>query len=143
MANGNNKRMICIDGFSGAGGLSLGLKMAGFDVRAAFDWDGPSVESYRNNLGDHILQADAREVTAALLRDKCGLKNGSQVDLFAGGPPCQGFSKQKRGAHLGDERNALVKEYLRLVRELRPRAFLLENVAMFAQVRGRKLLQEF
>src|SRR5205807_9907178 len=58
------------------------------------------------------------------------------------GPPCQGFSKQKRGAHRGDERNALVREFLRLVRELRPRACLLENVSQLAQVRGRHLVTE-
>ena len=67
----------------------------------------------------------------------------SDLDLFAGGPPCQGFSKQRRGAHLGDKRNELVLEYLRLVEELRPRAFLLENVPMMAQVRGAHLVDQF
>src|SRR5438067_4439406 len=65
---------------------------------------------------------------------------GRTLDLFAGGPPCQGFSKQKRGAHLGDERNNLVLEFARLVRETHPRFFLLENVDQLGKKRGRDLL---
>lgn len=140
---GSTDDPICVDAFCGPGGLSLGLGRAGFDVRAAFDFDARSVETYRRNLGDHAFRADARAVTAEQLREACGLTPGRELDLFAGGPPCQGFSKQKRGAHLGDARNELVREYLRLVKGLRPRCFLLENVAMFAQVRGRRLLDEF
>ena len=138
-----NKPLTCIDAFCGPGGLSLGLRRAGFSVRFAMDLDKFSVETYRNNLGDHVKLTDACEVTGTHLRKACGLPAGEDLDLFAGGPPCQGFSKQKRGAHLGDKRNALVRQYLRLVRELNPKAFLLENVAMFAQVRGKKLLAEF
>lgn len=140
---GTSERPICVDAFSGPGGLSLGLRLAGFDVRAAFDWDDWSVKTYRRNLGEHGFLADATQVTGDQLREACALRPGEELDLFAGGPPCQGFSKQKRGAHLGDKRNEMVREYLRLVCELRPRCFLLENVAMFAQVRGRKLLGEF
>jgi DNA (cytosine-5)-methyltransferase 1 len=131
-----------VDAFCGPGGLSLGLRRAGFDVRAAFDFNAKAVETYRRNLGFHVFQADVRTVTAERLRELCGLVPGRELDLFAGGPPCQGFSKQKRGAHLGDARNELIREYLRLATELRPRGFLLENVAMFAQIRGRKLLEE-
>ncbi|EIR5190363.1 DNA cytosine methyltransferase, partial [Salmonella enterica] len=65
------------------------------------------------------------------------------LDLFSGGPPCQGFSKQRKGAHLlNDERNKLVLEYSRLVNELNPRAFLFENVEIFGQKRGRDLIDE-
>ena len=72
--------------------------------------------------------------------DKC---RKSDIDLLAGGPPCQGFSKQKRGAHLGDKRNALVLEHLRLINEVRPKAFLMENVATLAGVRGGHLVERF
>jgi DNA (cytosine-5)-methyltransferase 1 len=132
----------CIEAFSGPGGLSLGLMRAGFDVRAAFDIDGPSVDTYRRNLGDHGFQADIRDLTADDLRERAGLTT-REVDLLAGGPPCQGFSKQKRGAHLGDKRNALVLEQLRLIHELRPRAFLMENIPQLAQVRGEHLVSAF
>jgi DNA (cytosine-5)-methyltransferase 1 len=134
-------RPTCIDAFSGPGGLSLGLLRAGFDVGAAFDLDALSVETYRRNLGNHVFQADARTLTAEELLDRARLRG--DLDLFAGGPPCQGFSKQKRGAHLGDERNALVLEFLRIAREIHPRSILLENVPMMAQKRGRHLVLEF
>mgnify|MGYP002402796957 CR=1 FL=1 len=131
-----------VDAFSGPGGLSLGLTRAGFAVRAAFDNDPWSIATYRRNLGEHGFQADARQITADHLRARSALRESEELDLFAGGPPCQGFSKQKRGAHLGDERNELVREFLRLTRELHPRAFLLENVSQLAQVRGRHLVAE-
>lgn len=132
----------CIDAFCGSGGLSLGLQRAGFRILAAFDWDEPSVSTYRRNLGDHVFRADAREVSVPELRAFVGLEEDEELDLLAGGPPCQGFSKQKRGAHLGDPRNELVLEFLRLIRELRPRTFLLENVSQLAQARGRHLVEE-
>jgi len=135
--------LTAIDSFSGAGGLSLGLHRAGFDVRSAFDLDEQAVASYVKNFGPHCMVADASKLTGDGLRQQAGLNEGEELDLFAGGPPCQGFSKQKRGAHLGDERNVLVLEYLRLVEELRPRAFLLENVPQLAGVRGRGLVAEF
>ncbi len=131
----------CIDSFSGAGGLSLGLQRAGFDMKLGFDADEAAIATYRRNLGDHGHVLDAFKVSGPQLRELAGIDEDGEIDLFAGGPPCQGFSKQKRGAHLGDSRNALVAEYLRLVTELGPRAFLLENVPMMAQVRGKHLLE--
>ena len=142
MSDDTSRRPTCIDAFCGAGGLSLGLSRAGFDVRAAFDLDHFSVETYRRNLGDHGFEGDANLITGDELLTRAGLE-GADLDLFAGGPPCQGFSKQKRGAHLGDKRNVLVLEYLRLLVEVRPKAFLLENVPQLAQVRGRHLVDEF
>ena len=93
------------------------------------------------NLGGHAFVADVREITGRMLLKGTPYKTG-ELPLFAGGPPCQGFSKQKRGAHLGDERNALIFEYVRLVRELRPKFFFFENVAIFGQKRGREYVAE-
>jgi DNA (cytosine-5)-methyltransferase 1 len=135
-------RPACVDLFCGAGGLSLGLRRAGFAVRAAVDSDATAIATYADNLGDHALVADVAELAGDDVLAHARLAAG-EVDLLAAGPPCQGFSKQKRGAHLGDRRNALVLEFLRLVAELRPRAFLLENVAQLAQARGRHLVREF
>jgi DNA (cytosine-5)-methyltransferase 1 len=132
--------ITCIDAFCGAGGLSLGLSQAGFDVRAAFDFNPRAIETYRHNLGAHGFQADASLIAGTELKERASVND---LDLFAGGPPCQGFSPQKRDAHLGDERNGLVLQYLRLLTELRPKAFLLENVAQLAQVRGRRFIEEF
>lgn len=125
-----------IESFCGPGGLSLGLRGAGFHPVYAFDYDERAVETYRANVGPHCDVADAREVDGSELKKK----TRGDLDLFSGGPPCQGFSKQKRGAHLGDDRNALIEEYVRLVEEVRPRTFLLENVAIFGKKRGKKHL---
>jgi DNA (cytosine-5)-methyltransferase 1 len=128
----------CIETFAGAGGMSLGLQKAGFDVRYAFDIDPFAVETYRNNIGNHVRQADVRKVDGRALKKKLRL---AEVDLLSGGPPCQGFSKQKRGAHNNtDERNGLVREYTRLVDEIDPKAFLFENVQIFGQKRGKELI---
>ncbi len=135
-----NSGLVAIDAFCGAGGLSLGLRQAGFDLNYAFDKDKWSITTYTKNLGQHAEIRDACAVSGPELLMKT---NVADLDLLAGGPPCQGFSKQKRGAHLGDKRNALVVEFLRLVEEIKPRAFLLENVAMMAQLRGRHLVEKF
>ncbi|MGQ0839904.1 DNA cytosine methyltransferase [Actinokineospora sp.] len=138
---GDTDHLTAVDAFSGAGGLSLGLRNAGFDMRCAFDTDIEAITSYCKNIGEHGFQADATTVDRDWIIERAGLND--DLALFAGGPPCQGFSKQKRGAHLGDKRNSLVLEYLRLVDELKPRSFLLENVAMLAQVRGKHLVERF
>ncbi|MFB5171072.1 DNA cytosine methyltransferase [Erwinia amylovora] len=138
--NTSNK-LTCIEGFCGAGGMSLGLKQAGFDVRLAFDINEYAVETYNQNIGNHCEKLDASIVSGKFLLEKAGIK--TRLDLFSGGPPCQGFSKQKRGAHLlEDDRNKLVLEYSRLVNELKPRAFLFENVEIFGQKRGKDLIDE-
>lgn len=138
--NTSNK-LTCIEGFCGAGGMSLGLKQAGFDVRLAFDINEDAVETYNKNIGNHCEKLDASIVSGKFLLEKAGIK--TRLDLFSGGPPCQGFSKQRRGAHLlDDDRNKLVLEYSRLVNELKPRAFLFENVEIFGQKRGKDLIDE-
>lgn len=131
-----------IEGFCGAGGMALGLREAGYDVRLAFDLDPAHVATYAHNLGDHAAILDASRVSGAELLERAGLEAG-ELDLFSGGPPCQGFSKQRRGAHaLDDPRNRLVVDFARLTNETRPRAFLFENVAVFGQKRGVALVAE-
>ncbi|MCU0797458.1 MAG: DNA cytosine methyltransferase [Akkermansiaceae bacterium] len=128
-----------VEGFCGPGGMSLGLREAGFEIIHAFDVDPPSIATHNRNLGKHGVVADANHVSGFSLMVEHGLNRG-ELDLFAGGPPCQGFSKQKRGAHLGDSRNDLVKEYIRIVGELYPRFFFFENVAIFGQKRGKEYI---
>jgi DNA (cytosine-5)-methyltransferase 1 len=131
----------CIEAFCGAGGLSLGLERAGFNVRTAFDINEQAVRTFNSYRRRELaFVGDARLLSARELRQKAVLSDGEILDLLAGGPPCQGFSKQKRGAHLGDGRNDLILEYARLIRELSPRFFLLENVAMFGQKRGKAFI---
>lgn len=133
------RNLNCIETFAGAGGMSLGLRAAGFDVRHAFDLDPMAVETYNRNIADHARVADIREVDGHRLLAELGLDD---VDLLSGGPPCQGFSKQKRCAHAtADERNSLVREYARLISQVSPKAFLFENVQIFGQKRGRELIE--
>ncbi len=133
------REYACIEAFAGAGGLGRGLHEAGFTIRTAFDADPWAVETYRKNLSSDCIIDRAEQLSGRRLLSLAGVKRG-ELDLFAGGPPCQGFSKQKRGAHKGDERNFLVLEFARLVAEILPRFFLLENVAIFGQKRGKALL---
>lgn len=135
-------KLSAIESFCGAGGTALGLREAGFDIKLAFDNDPMPVETYRYNLGSHCRVMDAGRVKGEDLLSLAGLKRG-QLDLFSGGPPCQGFSKQRRGAaFLQDPRNRLVLDFARLVSEIHPRAFLFENVAIFGQKRGLPLIEE-
>lgn len=136
-----NATYTSIESFCGPGGMSLGLSWAGFKLALAFDLDAAAVQTHNKNLNETCIQADARDLTGADLKKRAKLGRG-ELALFAGGPPCQGFSKQRRGAHLGDARNDLVLEFVRLVREMEPRFLLFENVAIFGQVRGRKYLSE-
>lgn len=135
----SKKSYRLIEGFCGSGGMSLGLKQAGFQIARAFDIDPPSIETHNRNLGNHGMVSDAHKIKGVALMDELGINRG-ELDLFAGGPPCQGFSKQKKGAHLGDSRNDLVKEYIRIAHEIRPRFFFFENVAIFGQKRGKQYL---
>ncbi len=138
----SKKILTCVESFAGAGGMALGLKKAGFKVLLAIDNNAASVETYNKNLEPVAECADIREVTAKSILARLKLKRGD-LDLFSGGPPCQGFSKQRRGAHLlEDPRNALVAHYVKLVDGLQPKFFVLENVAVFGQKRGEKYLAE-
>jgi DNA (cytosine-5)-methyltransferase 1 len=134
-----DKQVSAIDAFCGAGGLSLGLRRAGFSVRLAFDLDSRAVETYRQNLGDHGMVLDATEVSADELLRLAGLAPG-ELDLLAGGPPCQGFSMQRRGGS-EDPRNRLVLRFIELIEQLLPSTFLLENVPAIRSVRGSHFIE--
>lgn len=130
--------LTVVDSFCGAGGLSLGLDQAGFDVRLAFDNDQVAVDTYRKNLSGRAEVLDAVVLTGKEIRELTNLGIG-ELDLLAGGPPCQGFSLQRRGARI-DPRNQLPLRYLDWINELRPRAFLMENVAAIGSLRGREVV---
>lgn len=124
-------RLRAIDLFAGCGGLTLGLKRAGFQVIGAVDIDALAVETYRLNHPDvHVWSRDIQELRVSEILRRFGLKAG-ELELLAGCPPCQGFSALRRlngGRRVRDVQNDLVFEFMRLVRGLRPRAVMLENV---------------
>lgn len=130
---------VAIDCFAGAGGLSLGLMQAGFRIGAAFDNNDLAVRTYNRNLGPHAVVANVEKLSGAQLLENAGVSPG-ECSLVAGGPPCQGFSVQRRGCD-DDERNLLVMEFMRLVLEIRPMLFLMENVSSIQGKRGQPVLK--
>lgn len=130
-----------IDLFAGAGGMSLGLKRAGFEVRAALDNDPIACRTYANAIGGHIICAPIEDVSSSTLMSAAHVEPG-ECTLLAGGPPCQGFSLQRRGDRQ-DSRNRLVLEFVRMVEQIRPHFFLMENVAALLGKHGRPFLDEF
>lgn len=125
-----------IDLFSGCGGLSQGLTDAGYRVLAAVEIDQKACETYRANHRDvELLVGDIRQVSAAKLMRRTGLKKG-ELDLLAGCPPCQGFStlRARNGQDAAtDPRNDLVDEFARLALALRPKMIMMENVPALAR----------
>lgn len=115
--------------FTGAGGLDIGLEAAGFETRVAVEMDGDAVRTLKANFNWPVIDRDLRTVSSARILDEAGLQP-EQVDLLAGGPPCQPFSRSHwRGPKgMADPRASTLKYYLRALREIRPKAFLMENV---------------
>jgi DNA (cytosine-5)-methyltransferase 1 len=129
-----------IDVFSGVGGLSLGAARAGFEVLAAIDSDPLCIEAHSANFQDtHHIDKPVETLTGKdLLRD-LGLRRGT-VDGLIGGPPCQGFSEIGK-RKLDDPRNSLFAHFLRLVVEIRPKFFVVENVPGILSPRYKDLLE--
>jgi len=122
------KLMKSVDFFSGAGGLSCGLQMAGFQSILGSDIHPVYAGTFaRNHPGTRVITKDIRELSEQDILDLTGLKPG-ELDLIAGGPPCQGFSVNAPVRSLDDQRNHLFKDYLRIAKILRPKAILIENV---------------
>jgi DNA (cytosine-5)-methyltransferase 1 len=114
--------------FCGAGGSSVGYKMAGGRVLLAIEWEQNAVETYGLNHPDTaLLHRDIATVSAAEILSLTGLKPG-ELDILDGSPPCQGFSTAGKRA-VDDPRNGLFKEYVRLLGELQPKVFVMENVS--------------
>lgn len=136
-------KYTCIDSFCGAGGLGLGLKNAGFDILLSFDIDPICINTINTNKKyfDHSAEvADIADLLNGHLLKKCNLKRG-ELFLLAGGPPCQGFSVQRRGSDI-DPRNDLVLKYGQMINELYPMYFVMENVSGIAGKRGKTILQQ-
>ena len=120
--------MKMIDLFSGAGGLSEGLSEAGFHSLFASEIVPVYAQTYRRNHPyTKVLTEDIRKIDAESIRKELNIDRG-ELDLIAGGPPCQGFSINAPIRSTLDERNHLFKEYLRFVDAFAPRAVLIENV---------------
>jgi DNA (cytosine-5)-methyltransferase 1 len=114
--------------FAGIGGSSLGYKWAGGKVVAAVEWDDNAVAGYRlNHQGTPVIHRDIAKVTVEELLVLTGLQPG-ELDILDGSPPCQGLSTAGK-RQFDDPRNSLFKEYVRLLRGLQPKVFVMENVS--------------
>jgi DNA (cytosine-5)-methyltransferase 1 len=125
------KNLTAIDLFAGCGGLTEGLRQGGFNVVGAIELDPLAARTFRaNHRRVHVWDQDIRLVSSPSLMRQLELRRG-QLDLLAGCPPCQGFSSMRtKNGHLRieDERNDLIHEFLRFVRDLLPKTVMMENV---------------
>ncbi len=119
-----------IDLFSGAGGLTTGFHLAGFESLCAIDLDVKALATYKHNYpSTKIVHQDIREVNPLDLRLCLGLQK-EELTALIGGPPCQGFSRNIPAdyRYLSDFRNQLYRTFLEFVQEFRPIYVVMENV---------------
>ena len=123
----NNKT---IDLFSGAGGLTTGFHLAGFETLCAIDSNKKALATYQHNYPKtKVIHQDIREVNPSELRHNLGLER-EQLKAIIGGPPCQGFSRNipAEYRYIDDPQNQLYKSFLEFVKEFKPLYVIMENV---------------
>lgn len=127
----STESLTAIDLFSGCGGLSLGLKRAGFDVIAAVENEPVASATFKKNHPEtELLEQDITTIKPSYLRTRLRLNKG-ELDLLAGCPPCQGFSKlwTMNGSYMSDDPiNDLVLQFQKFVSAFLPKAVMMENV---------------
>lgn len=130
------EKRVAIDLFSGAGGLTTGLKQAGFKVVAAVEVNPIAAETYKlNHKRTRLYRSDICFIDPKKIMNDLGLEVG-QLDVLAGCPPCQGFSSHRtrnRSSSVIDVRNDLIFEFLKFVDVFKPKTVMLENVPGLAR----------
>ena len=127
------KKYRVVSLFSGCGGLDLGFINSGFDIVWANDFFKEAVESYKYNIGDHIVHGDITQIS--------NNKIPNDIDVVLGGFPCQGFSVANNKRSMKDERNFLYKELLRVIKDKKPKFFVAENVKGLLSMQKGKVLE--
>lgn len=130
--NGKKKYRV-ISLFSGAGGMDLGFKNAGFDIVWANDFFKEAVESYKKNVDPRIVYGDITKIDSSEMPD--------DIDLVIGGFPCQGFSVANNKRSMKDQRNFLYKEMLRVIDDKKPKFFVAENVKGILSMKKGKIFE--
>lgn len=119
--------------FSGAGGMDLGFINAGFEIIWANDFFEEAVNSYRENIGKHMIHGDITKISSIDIPDG--------ADVIIGGFPCQGFSVANTKRSMKDERNFLYKEMLRIIADKKPKFFVAENVKGLMSIEHGKVFE--
>lgn len=114
-----------IDLFAGVGGLSLGFEMAGFDVVLANEYDTSIAEAYSKNRPNTKMIVE--DITKLPVKECFGSYEG-KINVVIGGPPCQGFSQKGQRKSIDDPRNYLFRFFFNVVRQVKPKYFVIENV---------------
>jgi len=125
-------KIRAIELFAGIGGMALGLQQAGIDVVGAVEINKSCVETLEANKTTafpkmKIIQADITKLSGERLLKMCGLAKG-ELDILSGGPPCQGFTYASSRRSVDDPRSKLMWQFIRMVKEIQPRYFVIENV---------------
>lgn len=132
----------CVDLFSGAGGLAVGFRQAGFSVLAANDSDEHAAATFRLNFPEAtFFEGSIAALTAPSVLAACKLEKG-QLDCLIGGPPCQSFSYNNHHRSADDERARLFEDYIRLVKGLRPKILIMENVPGILTIGDNAVIKE-
>lgn len=114
--------------FCGTGGSSLGYKLAGYKELLGVDFDDHAVECFKANFPEvPIWNRSVTNVTASEIMEFCNIKKG-ELDILDGSPPCQGFSTANLSRRVSDNRNDLFEHYIRILKDLSPKVFVMENV---------------
>ena len=133
--------LTTIELFSGLGGLSQGFIQAGYKTLFATDIESDQIETFaRNHLNTPVVVGDIRHLSSQEIMQRAGIKP-NQLDVLLGGPPCQGFSTygQRRS---DDDRNKLFREFARVIEDIQPRAFVMENVIGLLSMNGGDTVKE-
>lgn len=136
--NKKKYRPIGVDLFAGAGGMTLGFEQAGFDVLASVEIDPIHCATHEFNFPFwSVICKDIVNTTGEEIRKRSSIGD-RDIDVVFGGPPCQGFSLIGLRV-LDDPRNSLVRHFVRLVLELKPKFFVMENVSGMVKGEFKKL----
>lgn len=134
----NQKRVI--DLFAGCGGLSLGFMKSGYSVEKAVEYDAKIANTYKLNHPEvEVIVDDIKNI------DHSGIFHEGDADVIIGGPPCQGFSMagaRIRSGFIDDPRNYLFKHYFNVVKTVRPKVFVMENVKGIMTMQDGKIFEE-
>lgn len=132
--------MNVIDLFAGCGGLSIGFIKDGYIVKKAVEFDSSIANTYKMNHPEvEVIIDDIRNI------DKSGVFQRGDADVIIGGPPCQGFSMagaRIRDGFMGDPRNFLFKHYFNVVKTVKPKVFVMENVKGIMTMQGGKIFEQ-